>query len=184
MMGQSIGPVLGGVLSQFLGYKSIFWFLTVLSGITLLLILFLLPETLRCIAGDGSVEVEGWTYTPWVKIFRGRLGSGSTSSAEKSQPEDRGEKTTDPKNKKKCSTKRPKLEWFTIVEPLRFLFEKDVFVSLLFGSIVYTIWSMVTASTGSTFKERYGYDDLILGLCFLPNGNNFPPPSIKHLPCL
>jgi predicted MFS family arabinose efflux permease len=44
MMGQSIGPVVGGIISQYLGFHAIFWFLFGLGALTLFLILLLLPE--------------------------------------------------------------------------------------------------------------------------------------------
>lgn len=59
MMGQSIGPVFGGIISQYLGFQAIFWFLFGLGGLTLLLILLLLPETQRAIAGNGTIRLQG-----------------------------------------------------------------------------------------------------------------------------
>lgn len=68
MMGQSIGPVLGGIITQFLGFRSIFWFLFGLGSITLLLILLLLPETLRSIAGNGTLRLAG-IHRPLIYTF-------------------------------------------------------------------------------------------------------------------
>jgi MFS family permease len=48
--------------------------------------------------------------------------------------------------------------------------EKDVFITLFFGSIVYTVWSMVTSSTTALFQDRFNLNDLQVGLVFLPNG--------------
>jgi predicted MFS family arabinose efflux permease len=45
MMGQSIRPVVGGIISQYLDFRAIFWFLFGLGALTLFLILLLLPET-------------------------------------------------------------------------------------------------------------------------------------------
>ena len=56
MMGQSIGPVFGGIISNYLSFHAIFWFLFRLGSLTLLLIL-LLPETLRSIAGNGTIRL-------------------------------------------------------------------------------------------------------------------------------
>jgi MFS family permease len=39
----AIGPVLGGVFSQTLGWRAIFWFLTIYSGIVLFVLFFFLP---------------------------------------------------------------------------------------------------------------------------------------------
>ncbi|GJN68155.1 hypothetical protein ACCO45_000559 [Purpureocillium lilacinum] len=54
--------------------------------------------------------------------------------------------------------------------PLKLLTEKDILANLIFGGTVYTVWSMVVASTTELFKQRFGLGDLTLGLIFLPNG--------------
>jgi len=147
MMGQSIGPVFGGILTQFLGFRSIFWFLFILGSIALLLIIFLLPETLRSIAGNGTLRLDG-IHRPLIYRF--------------SPPSD-ALLDREPIPRKKVTVS-------SIVAPLRFLFEKDVFITLFFGSIIYTVWSMVTSSTTALFQSRFHLNDLQIGLVFLPNG--------------
>jgi MFS family permease len=148
MLGQGIGPVFGGILSEYLGYRSIFWFLTILSLFSLFSILFFLPETLRTVAGNGTVPLHG-IYKPWIYCITGQehAKKGAVPSAEK----------------KKITVK-------TVVAPLGFLGEKDVFITLFFGAIVYTVWSMVTSSTSDLFESNYGLNTLEVGLTFLGNG--------------
>ncbi|WEW55285.1 hypothetical protein PRK78_000714 [Emydomyces testavorans] len=148
MMGQSVGPVLGGVLANFLGFRSIFIFLLIFSTLVLAFIVFYLPETLRSIAGNGTIRVNG-VYKPFIRKF---------------QKEPSYMVNPDP------NFKLPKVSLLLVLEPLKFLFEKDVFVSLIFGAVVYTVWSMVTSSTTALFKEHYKLNDLLTGLAFLPNG--------------
>ena len=148
MLGQSVGPVLGGALTQFLGFRSIFWFLTIMGNITLFLILFFLPETLRRIAGNGTVRLNG-IQKPFIYSFR---------------PQSDVLTEFDP------NTPRARVNISSIVSPLKFLIEKDVFITLFFGSIVYAVWSMVTSSTTVIFQERYHLNNLLTGLAFLPNG--------------
>lgn len=50
----TIGPVVRGVLAGSLGWRSIFWFLTIYGGSFLLLLIFLLLETLRSIVANRS----------------------------------------------------------------------------------------------------------------------------------
>lgn len=147
MMGQSIGPVVGGIISNYLGFHAIFWFLFGLGALTFLLILLLLPETLRSIAGNGTILLKS-IHRPFIYSFS-------------PPPDDLLERDTVPKKKIKVSS---------IVAPLKFLLEKDVFVTLFFGSIVYTVWSMVTSSTKALFQGRFNLNDLQIGLVFLPNG--------------
>jgi MFS family permease len=149
MMGQSIGPVFGGIITQFLGFRAIFWFLFGLGALTLGLILMLLPETLRSVAGNGTIPLKGiqrpllYKHEPYPNHMA-------------MTPEDNAPKK--------------RFTFRSIVAPFRFLFEKDVFVSLFFGSIVYTVWSMVTSSTTDLFQSRFGLNDLQVGIAFLPNG--------------
>ncbi|KAJ6164428.1 hypothetical protein N7470_003100 [Penicillium chermesinum] len=138
MLGQGIGPVFGGILSQYLGYKSIFWFLTIVSGVSLLSIVVFLPETLRPIAGNGTVRLHGISK-PLIYYI-----TGQKEAKEGAQPIGQ---------KKKVSFKT-----------------KDVFITLFFGAIVYTVWSMVTSSTSDLFESRYGLTTLEVGLTFLGNG--------------
>lgn len=128
--------------------RSIFIFLLTFSTLVLALIIVFLPETLRSIAGNGTIRLTG-IYQPLISRFR-------------EEPEYMVD--SDP------NFKLQKVSIFLIIEPLKFLFEKDVFVSLVFGAIVYTVWSMVTSSTTSLFKEHYGLSELLLGLAFIPNG--------------
>ncbi|GME62635.1 MFS general substrate transporter [Neofusicoccum parvum] len=148
MLGQSIGPVFGGILTQFLGFRSIFWSLTILGAIALFLILFFLPETLRSIAGNGTSRLTG-IHKPFLYHLK---------------PQPHVSSEPDPPQPRKRLTAR------AFFDQLRFLFEKDVFITLLFGGIVYTVWSMITSSTPSLFQSLYHIDDLLLGLAFLPNG--------------
>lgn len=149
MLGQSIGPVFGGILTQYCGYRSIFWFLTGFGGLGLLVIVFFLPETLRSISGDGSVPLRGFFHRPTIYMLTGQPHANQLSFP---------------------SGNRISLKLSTIFEPLVFLTEKDVFITLLFGSIVYTVWSMVTSSTTALFQDMYHLNSLQVGLVFLANG--------------
>ncbi|APA08040.1 hypothetical protein SS1G_00315 [Sclerotinia sclerotiorum 1980 UF-70] len=145
MLGQSVGPVLGGIITQYLGFRAIFWFLLGLGSLALLLIIAFLPETLRSVAGNGSVVLKGvhrpLFYTP-----------PSTAQSDEELP---------PKKN---------ITFSSVFAPFKFLLEKDVFITLFFGAVVYTVWSMVTSSTTALFSEHFNLSNLELGLIFLPNG--------------
>ncbi|KAI5460421.1 major facilitator superfamily transporter [Mariannaea sp. PMI_226] len=143
----AIGPVLGGLLSNFLGFRSIFIFLLILSSIVTLVIIFFLPETMRTIAGNGSLRLHG-IYKPLIWRFR-------------KEPQ----YMQDPE-----SMTRKKISLGTFTEPLKLLVQKDILINLIVGGVVYTIWSMVTSSTTGLFKNKFNLSDLQIGLAFLPNG--------------
>ncbi|KAI0809823.1 MFS general substrate transporter [Xylaria sp. FL0064] len=64
----AVGPVLGGGLSNSLGFRSIFVFLLIISTVVLGIIVFILPETLRSIAGNGSYRLAG-IHRPLIHSF-------------------------------------------------------------------------------------------------------------------
>lgn len=122
-------------------------FLLLLSSLTILIIFVFLPETMRSIAGDGSLRLSG-IYKPLVYSIRAPKHAQNPAGPA-------------------CS-KRVTL--LTFVEPLRLLAERDILFNLVFGGVVYSIWSMVTSSTPGLFNTSFALSGVHLGLAFLPNG--------------
>ncbi|CAG8982345.1 hypothetical protein HYALB_00005347, partial [Hymenoscyphus albidus] len=144
----AIGPILGGVLSQSFGFRSAFVFLLIMSTIVILVIIIFLPETMRSIAGNGTIRLDG-IYLPLIRKFR-------KEPSYITEPDD--------------TIIRNKVTFLTFIEPLKLLKEKDVLCNLIFGGAIYAVWSMVTESTTALFKQNFGLTELLLGVAFLPNG--------------
>ncbi|TDZ58619.1 Itaconate transport protein [Colletotrichum trifolii] len=144
----AVGPVLGGLLANFLGFRSIFVFLLILSSIVTTVIVVFLPETMRSIAGNGSLRLGG-IYKPLIRYLRKEADG-----------------TEDPEG----PLTRNKVTLATFVEPLRLLVQRDILINLIFGGVVYTVWSMVTSSTTGLVKMHFHLSELQIGLAFLPNG--------------
>ena len=149
MFGQFLAPLLGGVFTHFLGFHSLFTALETLACFTLIIIIFFLPETLRSIAGDGTVPLAG-VYKPFFYYLT-------------SQPD------VCPQSKSRRLT--GSVRTAAMLTPLKVLLEKDVLILVVFGSIVFTIWAMVTTSAAILFQTTFDLTDLSIGLAFLPNGN-------------
>ncbi|KAF1915759.1 major facilitator superfamily domain-containing protein, partial [Ampelomyces quisqualis] len=141
------GPVIGGLLANFLGFRSIFVFLLILSGITIVCIIAFLPETLRSIAGNGSVRLTGIHQS---LICRLRKEPGYLEDCDHSH-------------------RKTPITLTTFVEPLSLLKQKEILLNLLFGGVIYAMWSMVTSSTTTLFKDAFGLNEVMLGLAFIPN---------------
>ena len=71
IMGPTVSPLIGGLISQYLDWHWIFWFLLILSGVFFVPIALFLPETCRKIVGDGSVPPP-WTSANFSDRIRFR----------------------------------------------------------------------------------------------------------------
>ncbi|KAL2849736.1 major facilitator superfamily domain-containing protein [Aspergillus pseudodeflectus] len=153
MMGQAVGPVIGGLLNSAWGFRSIFWLLFVMSVIVLGALLIFLPETQRSIAGNGSIPLTGF-HKPLAYTIKPPTAWARNVDSDPIYPKPRA-----PISLKKAFS------------PLAYILEKDIAALLAWGAIAYTAWSMVTSST--TTMLLHGFPFLTqwqLGLCFLPNG--------------
>ncbi|KAK3997031.1 major facilitator superfamily domain-containing protein [Cladorrhinum sp. PSN332] len=148
----AVGPVLGGILSQQFGFRAAFVFLLILSAVVLTCIILFLPETLRAIAGNGSIPVTA-VYQPLICQCRKGRSPTTADDFHHCQPR-----------------KRRKVTAMTLIEPLRLLGQPEIMLNLLYGGVVYAIWSMMTSSTTMLFKDVFDLSELQLGLAFLPNG--------------
>jgi len=132
----------------------------VLSSLVLVVIVLFLPETLRSIAGNGSLKLSG-VYVPSIQQLV-KEGRGP-----------RFLQYFDKNGGGGNMLPRKKVTVMTFVEPLKLLGEKDILFNLIFGGVVYAIWTMVTSSTTRLFQQSFGLSELLVGLAFLPNGE-FP----------
>ncbi|KJR81588.1 major facilitator superfamily [Sporothrix schenckii 1099-18] len=147
MLAPCIGPAIGGVLSQQLGWRSIFWFLVVMAAVCLLLVILFLPETMRSIAGNGSVALTG-VYRPLVPVV-GRHGQ------------------TVPRNHPPTPASARKVS----ANPFGIFLYPDISMTLFFTGVVYSINYTVTATISSSFATIYPFlDETSIGLCYLATG--------------
>ncbi|KAL2203372.1 MFS general substrate transporter [Sarocladium strictum] len=150
MVGQAIGPVIGGGLNSAWGFRSIFWFLFAFSVLVLTLLVILLPESQRQIAGNGSVRLHG-IQKPLIYMLSPPKTWIRSPATSKSQI--------------------PAISLKKLLAPIAHITEKDILALLVWGALVYTVWSMVTSSTAYSLLRGFPYlNEWQLGLCFLPNG--------------
>ncbi|KAH8820140.1 MFS multidrug transporter [Xylogone sp. PMI_703] len=149
----AIGPILGGIFSQTLGWRAIFWFLTIYAAVFLIFLVVVLPETLRSIVGNGSYPAKGLSNSLWSYIYRRRHPVDSTTLT-------RSESSTS------VGKKLP----VDFLGPIHIILSIEVSFSFLFLSIYYTVWQMIVAIISTIFKDTYGLGELQIGLTFIGNG--------------
>ncbi|KAL7621470.1 hypothetical protein AAE478_008793 [Parahypoxylon ruwenzoriense] len=145
----AVGPVIGGALAGSLGWRAIFWFLTIYSGVFLLLLILLLPETLRSIVANGGRTSSNPITRHLLSIYQ---------------------KTTkvlwDP-------TATPELaarKHVDVTGPFRILISKHAAPIIVFLAIYYAVWQMSITAMSTLFEDRYGLSETHIGLTFMANG--------------
>lgn len=145
----ALAPVLGGILSQFLGWRAIFWFLTIMAVVFLLVFLVSFPETGRNVVENGSVPPQAWNVCLLNYLKTRKLEKSEELSRTVSQ---------------KQLAQRRRLRWPNPLKTLHIIAEKDVGLLLLYNSLVYTAFYSVTASIPYLFQQTYGFNDLQIGV--------------------
>ncbi|KAH7338906.1 MFS general substrate transporter [Rhizoctonia solani] len=149
MIGPAIGPIIGGLLSGTLGWRSMFWFLIIATGVMLIFMALTFPETLRAIVGDGSKPPQKWNRTP-IPIL-GRKASKTSASGEHPAPTPR--KGANP------------------LRVFRVFTQPDVVLVLICTGINYSLFYSVTTTTSPLFLSTYpSLTQTTVGLCFITYG--------------
>ncbi|QIX02406.1 hypothetical protein AMS68_007923 [Peltaster fructicola] len=144
----AIGPVIGGALAGSLGWRSIFWFLTIYAGVYLIFLILLLPETLRSVVGNGSHKPSSWATRYPLELYQ-RTSALNTEHMPST-----------------LAAKRS----LDVVEPLRILISKQAAPIVVFMAIYYAVWQMSITAMSTLFATRYGLNESQIGLTFIANG--------------
>ncbi|KAL1700882.1 major facilitator superfamily domain-containing protein [Schizophyllum commune] len=146
-----VGPILGGALAGGLGWRSIFWFLFILSSSSWLFLLCFLPETRRTDVASRNAFTK-LIYTPIIPVVK-----RSQASIDSAQPTT----TSSPPTPKRTR----------IRNPLPLFLNPAVSLALAFTAVIYSVWYCVTATISSAFAAKYPFlTEADVGLCYLPIG--------------
>ena len=152
LIGPAIGPVIGGVLSQYLGWRAVFWFLLIFGAVFGIVFAVLVPETSRNVVGNGSIPARGVNMSVLGYLQRRRHAADADGLEAMALPE-----------------KKP----FQFPNPLRTLkivSEKESAILLVYNGLFFNGYMVLSTVWPYMLKTYYGYDELKVGLCYLPLG--------------
>jgi multidrug resistance protein len=164
LCGPLISPILGGVLTQELGWRSSQWALAIFGAALILFILFCLPETLATRkppvqAAEAEVEADV-NEKPVNDGSRPPLGRATTTQS------------VAIKSKTYLSIlRRAFLDPLRIILYLRF---PAVAICVAYASITFGSLYMLNISVQRTFSGApYNYSVIIVGLLYIPNSMGY-----------
>jgi predicted MFS family arabinose efflux permease len=156
----SLGPVIGGGLTQGFGWRAIFWFLVIFTGSHFVVMLLFFPETQRNIVGNGSIRPKGLIYQTVFSLIRKRreakdakvVAVGEKQEAEQGVPAKR------------------RLRFPNPLACLPVLANKGSLLVILITAINYAVKAALQTSLDAQCVELYGLNYIQAGLVYLPSG--------------
>lgn len=156
LLGPAVGPIVGGLVSQTWDWHAVFFFLSAFGGVYLLLMVLILPESLRLLVGDGSLK----PYGLWRTVIPIPM-TDNTVSLDKQDLAERKWMHTPPSLN---------IRTMGFDKPWRMFGHADLALMITSFSIPFGVYTMVSSSLSPTLRTAYHYDSIVSGLCFIPLG--------------
>jgi MFS family permease len=146
----SLGPIIGGLLAQYLGWHAIFWFLVIASGVAFIPMIFFLAETCRKIVEDGSVPPPKWS--------RCYINTRVERRARKEGWEVRYDRRDELAKERHFRFPNP-------LSSVRILFTKEAGFALFYTALLACGYYATVALVPSQFGRVYSFNEIQIALC-------------------
>ncbi|KAF2257708.1 MFS general substrate transporter [Lojkania enalia] len=156
LFGPAFGPTIGGLLAQYLGWRSIFWFLAIYGGVLLGIFIFFFPETCRTVVGNGSIPARGINRSVISCLQQRRRRKTAVLEDDHSAL---------PAISRKFS-----LSNINPLTTLKILREKQSCILLLYNGFFFTGLMVTTTALPNLFATAYAFNELKIGLCYIASG--------------
>ncbi|KAH8807660.1 major facilitator superfamily domain-containing protein [Xylogone sp. PMI_703] len=147
LLGPAFAPLIGGILIQFLGWRSVFWALVIFSGAILIVFLLFFPETSRKIVGNGSISPQPWNMSVLTYIKTKNHPKNTATPAKK-----RGRGFPNP------------------IAALKVFLDPESAIVLMVGGVMVAGFQMINANLSEQLEDRYNFNSIQVGLCYIPLG--------------
>ncbi|KAI9266772.1 major facilitator superfamily domain-containing protein [Phascolomyces articulosus] len=138
LLGPALGPIIGGGLNQALGWRSIFWFVTILNSCVWLATLLFLPETRYTLKSEASASM-----TPPAT-------AETDNTTEKANDQPKKRKIINP------------------LESLGLLRNLNIALSAWFIGILFMVYYLMNVNFTRVYTVQYGFNSSLVGLFYLP----------------
>ncbi|KAF9776182.1 hypothetical protein IL306_005656, partial [Fusarium sp. DS 682] len=146
VLGPALAPVLGGVLTRYLGWHSIFWFLAIACFVLGILFLLFFPETNRKLVGNGS-RLPPRMSQPLCFYFQQRSNKQQADA-----------------------TERKPMCFPNPLSILKVALDKEGAVVLAGNGLINLLIAGVNTGLPQLMKSLYGLSQVKTSLCFLAFG--------------
>ena len=154
VLGPTVAPLLGGIITQYLDWHWLFWFLLILSGTFCVPFLLFMPETCRHIVGDGSISPPAFNRSLMDFLMRKKaLKSGANMIGEQK----------DIQGKVRLRVPNP-------LSTLVVFWDLQTALILVPAGLSSGAFNAVLTDASEQFRDIYHFNNIKIALMFIPLG--------------